>query len=131
MGFWEKPPRREDGCGDCFPSPMQVWQARAAPWRQKPGTDARAAHLPRGGQPGTPAASRRRMSSLLPTNEGFADRAIRLVLGVVLLALVFVGPKTLWGLVGLVPLVTGLIGSCPLYTLFGIRTCPLTGKPQG
>ncbi len=46
-----------------------------------------------------------------------------------LLSLVFFGPKTLWGLVGLVPLVTGLIGSCPLYSLLGLRTCPM--EPVG
>lgn len=64
------------------------------------------------------------MSRLLPTNEGTLDRAVRVVLGLVLLSLVFVGPQSLWGLVGLVPLVTGLVGSCPIYTLLGIRTCP-------
>jgi len=56
-------------------------------------------------------------------NEGFIDRAIRIVLGLALLALIFVGPKTLIGLVGLVPLVTGLVGFCPLYRAVGIRTC--------
>ena len=58
-------------------------------------------------------------------NESTADRAMRVVLGIVLLSLVFVGPHTLWGLVGLVPLVTGAIGSCPIYRLFGITTCPV------
>jgi len=43
---------------------------------------------------------------------------------VALLSLVFVGPKSLWGLVGVVPLLTGLVGNCPLYTLLGINTCP-------
>ena len=62
-------------------------------------------------------------TSLFPRNEATLDRAIRVVLGLALLALVFVGPKTMWGLVGLVPLATGLLGSCPLYTLFGISTC--------
>ncbi|WP_275077771.1 YgaP family membrane protein [Acidithiobacillus caldus] len=42
-----------------------------------------------------------------------------------LIALVFVGPKTPWGWVGIVPLVTGLAGFCPAYALFGIRTCKL------
>lgn len=66
---------------------------------------------------------------LLPQNEGTLDRALRVVLGLALLSLVFFGPKTLWGLVGLVPLVTGLIGSCPLYSLLGLRTCPM--EPVG
>lgn len=57
-------------------------------------------------------------------NEGITDRIVRVVLGIVLLALVFVGPKTWLGLVGLVPLVTGLVGFCPLYRLLGMRTSP-------
>ena len=56
-------------------------------------------------------------------NEGTIDRAVRVLLGLVLLALVFVGPKTWVGLVGIVPLLTGLVGFCPLYRLVGIRTC--------
>lgn len=55
-------------------------------------------------------------------NEGKVDRAARVVLGVALLAAVFVGPKTWIGWLGLVPLVTGLVGFCPLYRLLGIRT---------
>ncbi len=55
-------------------------------------------------------------------NEGTLDRAIRVVLGAVLLSLTVVGPKSLWGLVGIVPLVTGLAGFCPLYRLVGLST---------
>jgi len=58
-------------------------------------------------------------------NAGTVDRIIRVVLGLVLLSLVFFGPQTPWGWIGLVPLVTGLIGNCPLYTLFGFNTCSL------
>ncbi|MDA8093372.1 MAG: DUF2892 domain-containing protein [Betaproteobacteria bacterium] len=57
-------------------------------------------------------------------NEGVADRVIRVIIGIVLLALVFVGPKTPWGWIGLLPLVTGIIGWCPAYSLFRIRTTP-------
>lgn len=63
------------------------------------------------------------MSVLFANNEGAVDRGVRVVLGVVLLALVFVGPQTLWGLVGIVPLVTGLAGKCPIYKVFGVSTC--------
>lgn len=56
-------------------------------------------------------------------NEGKLDRALRVILGVALIALVFMGPQTAWGWVGLVPLVTGLVGFCPLYALLGINTC--------
>ena len=55
-------------------------------------------------------------------NEGTLDRVVRVVLGLALLALVFVGPQTLLGLVGIVPLVTGLVGFCPLYRLIGLST---------
>ena len=58
-------------------------------------------------------------------NEGTIDRALRIIFGLALLSLVFVGPQTMWGLIGLVPLATGLIGWCPLYTLFGLNTCPM------
>jgi len=56
------------------------------------------------------------------SNEGSVDRVIRVVLGLALLALVFVGPKTMLGLVGLVPLATGLLGFCPAYRLIGFST---------
>ena len=56
-------------------------------------------------------------------NEGNLDRLLRIVVGAAILSLVFVGPKTAWGWLGLVPLVTGLIGYCPAYSLLGIRTC--------
>jgi hypothetical protein len=65
------------------------------------------------------------MSRYLPRNEGTLDRALRVSAGLVLLSLVFVGPQTLWGLVGIVPLATGLLGSCPVYTLVGMSTCPM------
>lgn len=56
-------------------------------------------------------------------NIGSLDRIVRIIVGVVLLALVFVGPKTMWGLIGIVPLVTALMGNCPLYSIFGMNTC--------
>lgn len=58
-------------------------------------------------------------------NVGTVDRILRAVLGIVLIALVFVGPKTMWGWIGVVPLATALIGWCPPYALFGINTCGL------
>lgn len=63
------------------------------------------------------------MATALQTNVGGVDRIVRIVLGLLLLSLVFFGPKTLWGWVGIVPLLTGLAGTCPLYTLLGINTC--------
>jgi hypothetical protein len=61
-------------------------------------------------------------------NEGTLDRALRVALGIGLLSLVFVGPATYWGLVGLVPLTTGLVGFCPLYRLVGLTTCRLPAR---
>ena len=58
-------------------------------------------------------------------NEGTIDRVLRVVAGAALVSLVFVGPETPWGWVGLVPLVTGLVGNCPVYSLLGISTCPV------
>ena len=61
----------------------------------------------------------------MPVNVGTIDRALRAIVGLVLIALVFVGPQTPWGWIGLVPLLTAVIGFCPAYTLLGIKTCPL------
>ncbi|PHQ24238.1 hypothetical protein CLH62_15055 [Marinobacter guineae] len=56
-------------------------------------------------------------------NMGSADRIIRAIVGIVLLALVFVGPQTPWGWIGIVPLATALVGVCPAYSVLGIKTC--------
>jgi hypothetical protein len=42
-----------------------------------------------------------------------------------ILSLAFIGPQTVWGYVGLVPLITGLVGYCPLYAMLGLNTCPV------
>jgi hypothetical protein len=57
------------------------------------------------------------------TNESSTDRFLRVVIGVVVLSLVFIGPKTPWGWLGLIPLATGAIGFCPLYRLLGVSSC--------
>jgi hypothetical protein len=62
------------------------------------------------------------------TNEGTADRIIRVVIGLGLLSLAFVGPKTAWGWIGVVPLATGILGFCPIYKIVGIHTCGLPRK---
>jgi len=61
----------------------------------------------------------------MPRNEGTIDRVLRVIVGLLVLSLVFVGPQTPLAWLGLVPLVTGLVGFCPAYALFGIRTCPM------
>lgn len=71
------------------------------------------------------------LARLLPRNEHTIERAVRVIAGLGLLAIVFVGPQTKWGLIGLLPLVTGLVGSCPIYTVLGVSTCSMAhgGKP--
>jgi Inner membrane protein YgaP-like, transmembrane domain len=63
----------------------------------------------------------------MTTNEGIIDRIVRVVAGLALIGLAFgiYGPEytTAWGWIGLVPLVTGLVGWCPAYSLVGIKTC--------
>lgn len=63
--------------------------------------------------------------NIFPRNEHKVERAARVVLGLLVLSLIIVGPKSYWGLLGAIPLLTGLAGSCPLYTLLGISTCPV------
>lgn len=52
------------------------------------------------------------------------ERVIRVLVGLALLSLVFIGPKTSWGWIGVLPLLSGLSGICPLYSVLGISTCP-------
>jgi len=56
-------------------------------------------------------------------NVGSIDRALRVLIGLALIAMVFVGPQTPWGWIGIVPLATAALSWCPLYTVLGIRTC--------
>lgn len=60
---------------------------------------------------------------MFKSNVGTTDRVIRIVVGLVLIALVFVGPETAWGWLGLIPLATGVFGTCPAYSLLGVSTC--------
>ena len=58
-------------------------------------------------------------------NVGSIDRVLRIIVGLGLISMVFVGPQTPWGWVGVVPLLTAFISFCPLYTLIGVRTVPV------
>lgn len=60
---------------------------------------------------------------MLEKNMGTIDRTLRILVGLGILSLVFIGPQTLWGLLGLIPIATGAMGSCPAYLPFGIKTC--------
>jgi len=61
----------------------------------------------------------------MKTNVGGIDKTIRIIVGIGLISLVFVGPQTVWGWIGVVPLATAIIGWCPPYSLLGINTCGL------
>jgi hypothetical protein len=56
-------------------------------------------------------------------NVGSLDRILRIVVGLVLLSLIFVGPQTWWGLIGIIPLATAFMRFCPAYTVVGMNTC--------
>ncbi len=57
-------------------------------------------------------------------NEGTLDRVLRVALGLALLFVAFTG-RGAWGYLGVVPLLTGALGTCPVYSLFGFNTCPV------
>lgn len=59
-------------------------------------------------------------------NVGNTERVIRIIVGLAVISLVFIGPQSAWGWLGLVPLATGLTGWCPPYALLGIDTCKKT-----
>lgn len=65
------------------------------------------------------------MEKLFPRNEHTVERVLRVALGIALVGLAATGKVGAWGYVGVVPILTGLLGSCPLYTLLGFSTCPL------
>lgn len=60
----------------------------------------------------------------MKTNEGTLDRSLRVIVGLVLIGLAATGTVGLWGYIGVIPLVTGAVGMCPLYSLLGINSCP-------
>ncbi len=66
----------------------------------------------------------------MKVNVGGVDKILRIVVGLGLLSLILIleGNARWWGLVGLIPLLTGLVNFCPLYTLFGFSTCPMKDK---
>jgi Protein of unknown function (DUF2892) len=61
-------------------------------------------------------------------NESSVDRTIRVLVGIAVLSLTVIGPKTMLGLVGVIPLTTGIVGFCPLYRLLGINTCSIARR---
>jgi len=68
------------------------------------------------------------MGGFLKTNEHPVERVLRVALGVALVGMAVSGTIGAWGYIGVVPLLTGALGSCPLYSIFGISTCPVKTK---
>ncbi len=68
------------------------------------------------------------MTGFLKINEHPAERVIRVVLGIALVAMAATGTIGIWGYLGVIPIVTGLAGTCPLYSMMGISTCPMPAK---
>lgn len=66
----------------------------------------------------------------MKANVGGVDKILRIIVGLGLLSLILIleGDARWWGLAGLVPLLTGLINFCPLYSLLGLNTCPMQLK---
>jgi fatty acid desaturase len=62
---------------------------------------------------------------VMKTNEGAIDRSVRVVAGLILIGLAYTGTVGLWGYIGVIPLITGVVGMCPLYSLLGINSCPM------
>lgn len=63
---------------------------------------------------------------MLKSNVGGIDRILRIVAGIVLIALTLMGVIGMWGWIGIVPLATGLFRTCPVYSLLGFNTCPVS-----
>lgn len=67
------------------------------------------------------------MKDFLQVTEHPVERVLRVLVGFGVISLAFVGPKTPWAWLGVIPVLTGATGLCPLYTLLGISTCPRKG----
>ena len=68
---------------------------------------------------------------MFKSNVGPVDRVVRILLGIGLISLFFAYPNASWhyfALIGIVPILTAFVGSCPLYSVFGLSTCPFVSK---
>lgn len=64
----------------------------------------------------------------MKTNEGMLDRSLRVTAGLVLIGLAATDTIGIWGYIGVVPLLTGSVGLCPLYSLLGINSCSVSKR---
>ena len=68
---------------------------------------------------------------MFKTNVGGIDRVLRIIVGLALLAAFFLYPDAswrYWTLIGIIPLATGLLSTCPIYSILGLSTCPVKAK---
>ena len=63
------------------------------------------------------------LGDIMKQNIHNVERVVRVIVGLAIISLVFIGPQSVWGWLGLIPLATGIIGWCPPYALFGFSTC--------
>lgn len=70
------------------------------------------------------------MSGFFSVNEHPVERGVRVLVGLGLVAAAATGTLGAWAYVGVIPVVTGLLGTCPLYSVLGISTCPTRSGPS-
>ena len=70
------------------------------------------------------------LDNIVPRNEHTIDRVVRVVGGLGIMSLAFVGPQTPFAYLGAIFVVTGLLGRCPIYRLLGISTCPVDTRAR-
>ena len=68
--------------------------------------------------------------NLLPRNEHTLERIVRVVVGFAIVSLAFIGPQSPWAWLGLILIITGVVGTCPIYALFGVSTCSIRSKTK-
>ena len=61
----------------------------------------------------------------MKSNVGGIDKILRILVGIALIVMAYMNVVGVWGYIGVVPLLTGLIGWCPVYPLLGISSCPM------
>ena len=107
--------------GEALVAPKKVFQVKPLALRHGRRSGL-ARDLIQGGRGASPQGQRKEIE--MKANEGNLDRALRVAAGLVLVGLAATGAVGLWGYVGAVPLLTGALGWCPLYSVLGISTCP-------
>lgn len=103
-----------------LPRMIQIKAPRRQPRTLRPSPAGHRRAAGRGGRGTTHTGA-----DFMKTNVGGIDRVLRIVVGAALVLAAAFGAIGAWGYLGLVPLVTGAVGTCPLYSLLGMNTCPM------